>query len=138
MSDSDAAKRAKANYVERHPERVAASKEKYRTENPDKVRETNQRYYQANKEKVNARCKAYRDSGKHTENNRRWREKNREKVRAHGVLGYHLKKGNITKQPCEGCGAEKVHAHHDDYSKPLEVKWFCPQCHKDYHAKQEK
>lgn len=40
-------------------------------------------------------------------------------------------------QPCEKCGMEPrkvdgrriVHAHHDDYSKPLEVRWLCRTCH---------
>lgn len=40
--------------------------------------------------------------------------------------------GKITKQPCEVCGAV-AQAHHDDYSKPLEVRWLCPVHHKQEH-----
>lgn len=32
------------------------------------------------------------------------------------------------------CGtSEKVHAHHHDYAKPLEVRWLCFRCHKASH-----
>ena len=42
--------------------------------------------------------------------------------------------GLLHRQPCESCGAPKSEAHHDDYTKPLEVRWFCRQCHKALHA----
>lgn len=34
-------------------------------------------------------------------------------------------RGEIVKMPCEVCGEERVHMHHDDYVKPLEVRWLC-------------
>lgn len=40
----------------------------------------------------------------------------------------------LAPQPCEVCGSvERVHAHHKDYSKPLEVTWLCPFHHKQAH-----
>lgn len=42
--------------------------------------------------------------------------------------------GNLARQPCEVCGAAKVHAHHDDYSKPLDVRWLCFKHHMQHHA----
>lgn len=44
-----------------------------------------------------------------------------------------LKRGDLTKKPCERCGAEKVEGHHEDYSKPLEVMWLCPKHHRERH-----
>lgn len=41
--------------------------------------------------------------------------------------------GKLVRQPCEVCGAVKVDAHHDDYSKPLDVRWLCPEHHRQLH-----
>jgi hypothetical protein len=37
-------------------------------------------------------------------------------------------------QPCEICGkTEDIERHHEDYSKPLEVRWLCKSHHLDIH-----
>lgn len=46
-----------------------------------------------------------------------------------------IRRGDIIKQPCEVCGNTKVDAHHDDYSKPLEVRFLCRKHHSEHHAK---
>lgn len=36
---------------------------------------------------------------------------------------------------CEDCSrACRPHGHHDDYSKPLSVRWLCGPCHRAIHA----
>lgn len=35
---------------------------------------------------------------------------------------------------CNKCGEEKVHAHHDDYDKPLKIRWLCTIHHKQWHS----
>jgi ribosomal protein S27AE len=41
--------------------------------------------------------------------------------------------GELKRQPCEVCGKTNVHAHHDDYSQPLKVRWLCPLHHRQRH-----
>ena len=36
-------------------------------------------------------------------------------------------------EPCEVCGIPESHAHHDDYSRPLDVRWLCEKHHKQLH-----
>lgn len=44
-----------------------------------------------------------------------------------------IKKGLLVRQPCEICGALRVDAHHEDYSKPLQVRWLCRKHHRQRH-----
>ena len=54
---------------------------------------------------------------------------------AHNAVARALRKGFIERKPCCMCGTtEKIHAHHDDYFKPLEVMWLCVTHHKARHA----
>lgn len=52
---------------------------------------------------------------------------------AHDAVRAAVKSGRLERRPCEECGAEKVHAHHDDYAKPLDVRWLCPYHHVHAH-----
>lgn len=58
-----------------------------------------------------------------------------EKARTVGMVQNALKRGHLVKQPCEVCGVEKVDAHHEDYSKPLDVRWLCRKHHMELHRK---
>lgn len=76
------------------------------------------KYYAQNKEKF--REIIYRSIRKH-----------REKQDAREKLNYALKSGRMKKPDvCEMCNCRnKIHGHHEDYSKPLEVMWLCTACH---------
>jgi ribosomal protein S27AE len=41
--------------------------------------------------------------------------------------------GKIKIRPCEACGAKFAYAHHEDYTKPLRVRWLCPKHHAERH-----
>lgn len=63
-----------------------------------------------------------------------YRERFPKKYRAHQMVAYAIKAGNLVAEPCEQCSrADGTHAHHDDYSKPLNIRWLCPPCHKRWH-----
>ena len=62
----------------------------------------------------------------------RWRRANLTKAAAHAKVHRAIKRGLLTRLPCEVCG-QKAHAHHEDYSKPLAVRWLCKLHHKAVH-----
>lgn len=70
------------------------------------------------------------------------KERNRSKLRNRSLkqkcrylLNEAVKEGRIIRPDvCPQCNSSTdVEAHHDDYFKPLEVKWMCPLCHAKYH-----
>lgn len=48
-----------------------------------------------------------------------------------------IRDGRLIREPCEECGAVKVDAHHDDYTKPLTVRWLCHKHHIQLHFAHE-
>ncbi len=60
---------------------------------------------------------------------------NKIKALARSIVGKAIKKGILSKNDfCCLCGSTKyIQAHHDDYNKPLEVKWVCRKCHYKIH-----
>lgn len=60
---------------------------------------------------------------------------NKDKYYAHFSVNNAIRDGRLKKQPCEVCGNKNTEAHHDDYSKPLEVKWLCRKHHLEIHNK---
>jgi len=63
----------------------------------------------------------------HNELQRNWRRQNRIKTHAQK-----LAKKIALGSKCEKCGStENLERHHEDYSKPLEVKTLCRKCHNE-------
>lgn len=59
-----------------------------------------------------------------------------DKYRARQTAAYAVRSGKIPKLPCAVCGSTEVHAHHHDYSKPLDVTWLCKKHHGELHAQE--
>ena len=73
---------------------------------------------------------------KRQEYQKRYRLKHRvlspQKERARRTVDNALARGKLKRKPCVKCGG-KAQAHHEDYSKPLEVMWLCPLHHAERH-----
>jgi len=55
------------------------------------------------------------------------------KLKLHIV--YSAVRRKLKKQPCVICGEhQRVHAHHENYSRPLEVVWLCQSHHAERHV----
>jgi hypothetical protein len=51
---------------------------------------------------------------------------------------YAIRSGKLIRKPCEVCAELKVEAHHDDYTKPYDVRWLCGKHHKEHHMLERK
>jgi formylmethanofuran dehydrogenase subunit E len=109
-----------------------------------------------NSPEYRARRKAQRRKPETREKARRWREANRDKIEeawmryadrngekllAHQKVRSAVRSGQMIKPDrCETCGEEvpraRLHGHHDDYDRPLDVRWLCPSCHGAHHAEE--
>lgn len=65
---------------------------------------------------------------------REYRDKYPRKYKAHTLVGNYVRDGKLSRGPCEVCGEVRSVAHHDDYNKPLVVRWFCQSHHKQWHV----
>jgi ribosomal protein S27AE len=45
----------------------------------------------------------------------------------------YIKRGKIIKESCAVCGSSESEAHHNDYLKPLDVRWLCRPHHLEWH-----
>ena len=110
-----------------------------RAANPEKYREREKRYYHRDPRKKEAIARYHQtEKGreKARQGKKRYSKKNPDKRAAHVILGNAVRDGRVIKpESCERCGTEsaRIHGHHHDYAKPLEVEWLCPQCHTEAH-----
>lgn len=71
------------------------------------------------------------------ERRRRWAREHKDQVNAMMRINRYIKSGLVSRKPCEICGETNSHAHHDDYTRPLNVRWLCPIHHKEWHRHNE-
>lgn len=72
--------------------------------------------------------RARSDAGK-----RAYITRNPAKRAAHVEVGNAIRAGKLVRLPCEVCGSARAQAHHDDYTKPLDVRWLCTTHHMEWH-----
>lgn len=103
--------------------KAKAAQREYRQS--EKGKETKTRYYIKRYGSVEAYWKHQREKLRATETPEQkiaWRK-----------TKHAIESGKLVRQPC-ACGNEQSQAHHEDYSKPLEVVWLCASCHQRHHA----
>jgi hypothetical protein len=64
------------------------------------------------------------------------KRRDRAKVLARNRLKNAIRFGLIERGPCDVCGTtEGIEAHHEDYSRPLDVRWLCRKHHGEVHTR---
>ena len=110
----------------------------YRGENIEYYRDYDKRRYQEDP-MVRERHRRYQntEAGKASmrDSRRKWLSQNPEKRAAHVILNNRLRRGDIKKpDKCQDCGSTgRIHGHHHDYTRPLDVEWLCALCHSNRH-----
>lgn len=108
-------------WIKKNPERYAETQRRWREGNPERVREV-----------VAASKRRHAEATK--QRKKRWASENPEKRDAALQVRYAIARGDLVRQPCEDCGDPKSSAHHDDYTRPLDVRWLCGKHHRLHHA----
>jgi len=116
--------------------------QQYQSMNKKKISEQQHEWYLKNKSHV-------------SQSNHEWDRNNRDKrleysqrhkilfpeqSQARDILNCAVRYGKIIKPSmCNVCKkqCDVLHAHHHDYSKPLDVVWVCPQCHTNIHKESQ-
>ncbi len=127
VSRTARSERQRAYDRKRHAENGPAERARHRDyyrKDPDHHRKRRSDYYQANRTLELARDQA-RDSVK---------------LLARTTLTNAVRAGKVSKPSrCQFCDVsfplDKIHGHHPDYSKPLQVMWLCKDCHAKVHRK---
>lgn len=103
----------------------------------NKCKECNKRDVQENRKKKVDYYREYdraRGSRQGYSYTKEYRERFPRKYKAHSIVNRAIRSKKLHREPCEKCGAiENVHAHHDDYLKPLNIRWLCPVHHNEWH-----
>lgn len=86
-----------------------------------------------NRERLLELRRKYNNSAKGKKVKAAYQKRNLHKAKAHVKVYEALKKGLLVKKYCYFCEREPTEAHHEDYTKPLDVIWMCRRCHRAYH-----
>lgn len=139
-------------YRVEHKEEIKKYKKEYCAKNKDKIREYKRKWENENKERRRAYHKKYFTSEKGKARKKEYYEEHKQEffARARKSMAKYpterkvrsktdraISSGKLVRRPCEICGNPKTDAHHDDYNKPLEVRWLCRSCHKKWHDNNE-
>lgn len=133
IKNPEKVKNARKKWMSNNKEKIKAIKNKWRLNNKDKVKEHKKKYNEKHKEEVKEQQKNWRLSHKEKINNHRKNKYVEDALFRKKILARDkaTRKIKIPKnQLCETCNINlATERHHPDYSKPLEVKFLCRECH---------
>jgi hypothetical protein len=114
-----------ARIYQESKEKVSARQKKrwatWSVEQAEKLKEKSRRYRASHPEQV-------------AEQHARWLLENKPKRDAQAAAQRAIRMGSIKRQSCEICGSPETHAHHDDYARPLDVRFLCQRHHSAWHV----
>jgi hypothetical protein len=133
---------ARQYYWKNRERRLQQSKDYY-YENWEYKQKQRSEWLERNKDKIRLwKVKYYKEYYKSPEKKERralsvkkWLSNNIDKRLAHYQARNARRRGELIRPEfCNLCGEKKrLHGHHADYSRPLEVIWLCSMCHKSIH-----
>ena len=77
---------------------------------------------------------ANRGNVRKLEHQREVRNMSNKKYCAQQLIKFAVKCGVLERGPCEICDTPNGQGHHDDYDKPMEVRWLCGTHHRQWHT----
>lgn len=131
-------------YYLSNKKRITEIKAKWYVKNRVKQLAKNKEYVQTHKEEIKARRKkciyTYKKRGvyvyhKATRSAYAKRADVKEKQKARRKVMEAVKQKRLVRLLCEVCQISNTQAHHDDYNKPLAVRWLCQTHHTAHHQK---
>jgi hypothetical protein len=109
---------------------VRARVSRHRTANLGTIQEYDRARGLLPHRKADKAARAHKYAGKYEP----FKKRHPKKRAAHIVVGNAVREGILVPQACERCSyGIGVQAHHEDYSKPLDVIWLCTRCHGERH-----
>lgn len=125
-------------YRNNNKDRYIAYMAEYRRAHYDRLQEQSHENYMANREKRIKDAVEYSRNHPEICKNKRTREP--EKAKCWSSFSDAVYRGLVQRRNvCDLCGSSgKIHGHHPDYSKPLDVIWVCTICHGKLHRGRRK
>lgn len=108
----------------------AATTDDWNDRNRDRRREINRESYR----NTISTLQSPENRAKAVASQREWRERNPDQAKVYGMVARAIIRGDLVRGPCEheGC-TMPVESHHDDYNRPLDVRWLCDKHHGELH-----